>query len=365
MDAVQRVIASGWVAQGPEVVTFEQAFAAYVDAPYACAVSSGTTALHLALLAVGVAPGDEVITVSHSFIATANAIRYCGATPVFVDIDPVTYNLDPARITAAISPRTAALLIVHQMGMPADMARILPLAAKYRLPVVEDAACAIGSEIYWQGQWQRIGRPHGQVACFSFHPRKLLTTGDGGMLVTSSPEIDRHVRQWRQHGLAVPAPISPDAPDIPGEAYPVLGFNYRLTDLQAAIGTVQLQRLPELLQERRALAALYTSALQGIPGLRPPSEPTYVRSNWQSYMVRLEDASRQLPVMQALHHQGISTRRGIMCAHLEAPYAATWPAGCLPHSEAARQHGVILPLYPGMRTTDIERVVTALRAALA
>ena len=365
MDAVQRVIASGWVAQGPEVAAFEHAFATYVEATYACAVSSGTTALHLALLAVGVAPGDEVITVSHSFIATANAIRYCGATPVFVDIDPATYNIDPARIAAAISPRTAALLIAHQVGMPADIARILPLAAKYRLPVVEDAACAIGSEIYWQGQWQRIGRPHGRVACFSFHPRKLLTTGDGGMLVTNDPEIDRHVRQRRQHGMALPAPISQEAPDIPDESYPVFGYNYRLTDLQAAIGTVQLQRLPALLQERRALAAMYTQALQGIPGLRPPGEPAYARSNWQSYIVRLDDPSRQLPVMRALHRQGISTRRGIMCAHLEAPYAATWPVGCLPHSEAARQQGVILPLYPGMRATDVERVVAALREALA
>ena len=202
---------SGWVTQGPEVAAFEREFAAYVGAPHACAVSNCTTALHLALLAVGVGPGDEVVTVSHSFIATANAIRYCGATPVFVDIEPETFNIDPALDRAgAIATATRAILCVHQLGMPCDLAAHRRASADGRgLPVVEDAACAVGSEIRWDGRWERIGRPHGDVACFSFHPRKLLTTGDGGMITTADAEWDARFRLWRQHGMSVPGHGAP------------------------------------------------------------------------------------------------------------------------------------------------------------
>ena len=182
--AAAEALRSGWVSQGPAVARFEQAFAAYVDAPHACAVSSCTTALHLALLAVGVQPGDEVITVSHSFIATANSIRYCGALPVFVDILPETFNLDPNLIEAVVTERTRAILCVHQIGLPCDLAGILEIAGRHGLPVIEDAACAIGSEIRIGERWERIGKPHGDIACFSFHPRKVITTGEGGMLTT-------------------------------------------------------------------------------------------------------------------------------------------------------------------------------------
>src|SRR5258705_6120087 len=203
-DAARRAILSGWVTQGPEVAAFEREFAAAVGATHACAVSSCTTALHVALVALGVGAGDEVVTVSHSFIATTNAIRYCGATPVFIDIDPVTFNIDPALVEAAIGPRTKAILAVHQLGMPCDLASLVPIASRRGVPLVEDAACAIGSGIEWHGAWQRIGLPHGDIACFSFHPRKLLSTGDGGMLTTSTAEPDRTFRLLRQHGLSVP-----------------------------------------------------------------------------------------------------------------------------------------------------------------
>jgi perosamine synthetase len=206
-DAARRAILSGWVTQGPEVAAFEREFGECVGATHACAVSSCTTALHLALLAVGVRPGDEVITVSHSFIATANAIRYCGATPVFVDIQPDTFNIDPACIEPAISERTRAVLAVHQMGMPCDLDAVLRIARRHALPVVEDAACAVGSEIRWDGRWEKIGKPHGDIACFSFHPRKLITTGDGGMLTTANPHWDRQFRLWRQHAMSVPDTI--------------------------------------------------------------------------------------------------------------------------------------------------------------
>ena len=197
IEAVGRTLRSGWLTQGPEVAAFEREFAEYVGAPHACAVSSCTTALHLALRALGIGPGDEVITVSHSFIATANAIRYCGATPVFVDIEPATLNMNPAAIEPAINARTRAILCVHQLGMPCDLDAIVATARRYGLWVVEDAACAIGTELFFQGQWERIGKPHGDIACFSFHPRKLVTTGDGGMLTTASVELDESVRRWR------------------------------------------------------------------------------------------------------------------------------------------------------------------------
>ena len=243
MRAVQRPLVSGWLTQGPEVAAFEREFAAYTGAPHACAVSNCTTALHLALRAVGVSTGDEVITVSHSFIASANAVRYCGAVPVFVDIQPGSYNIDPAGIEAAITARTRAILVVHQLGMPCDLEPIVEIAHRRGLRLVEDAACAAGSAILWRGEWEPIGRPHGDVACFSFHPRKVMTTGDGGMLTTRNADWDRQFRLWRQHSMTVADTARHGSSTVVFEEYSELGFNYRMTDLQAAVGREQLVRL--------------------------------------------------------------------------------------------------------------------------
>jgi len=378
VSAATRAVLSGWVTQGPEVAALEREFAGYVGAPHACAVSSGTTALHLALLAVGVRPGDEVITVSHSYIATANSIRYCGARPVFVDIDPATFNIDPTKIEEAIGQHTRAILCVHQMGMPCDLNVILPIAKRHGIPVIEDAACAIGSEILWQGQWEKIGRPHGEVACFSFHPRKLLTTGDGGMLATANPDTDRKFRLWRQHGMSVPDTMRHSSPTVVFESYPELGFNYRLTDIQAAIGREQLKRLPEAIAERRQLAARYRKLLENISGLILPCEPHWARTNWQSYCVLLPEHCDQRDVMQKVLDAGIATRRGIMCAHREPAYAepSTWrcaePASApavrrprLRESELAQDRGVILPLFSQMTDEQQTLVASALRDACA
>jgi dTDP-4-amino-4,6-dideoxygalactose transaminase len=359
--AAREAILSGWVTQGPQVAAFEAEFAAYVGAPHACAVSSCTTALHLALHVLGVRPGDEVVTVSHSFIATANAVRYCGATPVFVDIDPRTYNLDPARLNAAITPRTRAIMPVHQMGLPCDMGAILAVAGRHGLPVVEDAACAVGSELRVGETWQRVGRPHGTVACFSFHPRKILTTGDGGMLTTRDPELDRKFRLLRQHAMSVSDRVRHSANTVIFEEYPEVGFNYRMTDIQAAVGRVQLRRLPGLLAERAALAEKYTRAVGRIPGLEPPHIPECARPNYQAYPVRVTPdypLSRDA-LMQKLLDDGVSSRRGIMNAHQEAPYADAGPAR-LPHSEEARDSVIVLPLFPGMTDDELLRVVELL-----
>lgn len=361
-EAAQRVILSGWITQGPEVAAFEQEFAAYTGAAYAVAVSNCTTALHLALLAVGVGPGDEVITVSHSYIATANSVRYCGAEPVFIDIDPATHNMDPAFIEAAITPRTKAILTVHQMGMPADLERILAIANAYQLPVIEDAACAIGSEIWWGERWERIGKPHGVIACFSFHPRKVLSTGDGGMLTTNNPEYAGQFRLLRQHGMSVNDRVRHLANQVIFEEYNVVGYNYRMTDIQAAVGREQLQRLPEIIAVRRRLADRYASLLRSIPGVDIPVEPPYARTNWQSYPIYLPEGCDQRAVMQYMLDHGIATRRGIMCAHREKPY---WrrEGYHLPQSEYAQDRSILLPFYPQMTADEQEYVVATLAAA--
>jgi perosamine synthetase len=394
--AVKEVILSGWLTQGPKVKQFEEVFASYVGASHACAVSSCTTALHLALLAVGVRPGDVVITVSHSFIATANSIRYCQAEPVFVDIDPHTYNISPESLKTCLheqcevrngklyyreaeklavgeSPlrniidgggpskrlslgRVAAIMPVHQMGMPCDMDAVLFLAREYNLPVVEDAACAIGSEIQIAGKWERIGKPHGDVACFSFHPRKIVATGDGGMITTNNPEYDRTFRLLRQHAMSVPDTVRHNAKKVIFEEYVTTGFNYRMTDVQAAIGIEQLKRLPGFLEDRRKIAALYFRHLKNISWLDPPQDPPHCRGNWQSYPVRVLDrapVSRD-GLMQLLLDAEISTRRGIMNSHQEPAYISQYP---LIQSEQARDSVILLPLYAGMKEKEAEEVV--------
>jgi dTDP-4-amino-4,6-dideoxygalactose transaminase len=367
-EAARRPLLSGWVTQGPEVAAFESEFAAAVGAPHACAVANCTVALHLALRAAGVGEGDDVVTVSHSFIATANAIRYVGARPVFADVELGTYNVRPELVAEAITPRTRAILCVHQMGMPCDLAGLVELGRRRGLPLIEDAACATGSEVRWGDEWQRIGRPHGDVACFSFHPRKLVTTGDGGMLTTARPDWDRKFRLWRQHSMNVPDTVRHGADQVIFEEYAELGFNYRMTDLQAAVGREQLKRLPAMIERRRMQAERYRELLADVPGLGLPVEPAWARSNWQSFCVVLPAGSVQREVMQAMRDAGVSTRRGIMCAHREPAYAREpWLAGPsgLAVSEEAQDRGLILPLYHELRADEQEAVTNALREACA
>jgi perosamine synthetase len=359
-EAARRPILSGWVTMGPEVEAFENEFAGYVGARHACAVSSCTTALHLGLLAVGVRPGTEVITVSHTFIATANSVRFCQATPVFVDIDPQTFNLNPELIERAITPQTRAILCVHQIGMPCDVKTILAVARRHGLAVVEDAACAAGSEILGNGQWDKVGKPHGDVCCFSFHPRKLLTTGDGGMITTSNAEWDERFRRLRHHGMSVSTSARHQAKQVIFETYPETAFNYRMTDIQAAVGRVQIQRLPEIIERRRLLAERYRTKLEEIPGGAAPREPAWARTNWQSYCVRLPESSDQQQVMQRLLDCGVATRRGIMCIHRERAYADLPPRWPLDESERAQDHCILLPLYHQMTEQEQDYVVEQL-----
>ena len=397
-NAAKDVILSGWVTQGPKVKEFEDAFASYVGSKHACAVSSCTTALHLSLLAVGVRPGDVVITVSHSFIASANAIRYCGAEPVFIDIDPGTFNMSPSALEKCLydecenidgtlvynnlsdlargkSPlvnminkggetcklgRVSAVMPVHQMGMPCDFNNILPLAGKYNIPIVEDAACAIGSEIITNNKWEKIGKPHGDIACFSFHPRKVITAGEGGMITTNNPEYDKQFRLLRQHGMSVSDIARHDAKRIIIEEYVTTGFNYRMTDIQAAVGIEQIKKLPEIVKIYRNIDILYNKYLCNIDWLKLPEEPEYSRTNHQSYPVRvLKNTSlSRNELMQYLMDNGVSSRPGIMNAHQEIPYSNLIYK--VPESEKAREDVLLLPIYMGLSEKNIETISSLL-----
>ena len=361
-EAVIEVLRSGWVSQGPRVAEFERQFAEYTGAAHAIAVSSCTTALHLALVAVGVKPGDEVICPSLSFIATANAIAYAGATPVFVDVDRSTYNLDPGRIEEAITRRTKAILLVHQIGLPSPIDDIQTIASRHGLVLVEDAACAIGSEY----RSQRIGRPHTPMACFSFHPRKILTTAEGGMLTTNDEEIAARVRRLRQHAMTVSDLARHSSSKVVIEHYDEIGYNYRMTDLQAAIGLVQLQRLDQMLSRRRDLARRYSERLSTLGWIVAPREPSDCRHNFQSYMARLTDdapISRDA-LMQALLDQGIASRRGIMAIHRELPYRNEATDARLPETNLVTDTSIILPLFYEMSDEEQEHVLNCFEQVL-
>jgi perosamine synthetase len=357
---VAETIRSGWITQGPRVAELEAAFAARVGAAHAVAVSNCTTALHLSLLALGIGAGHEVIVPTHSFIASANAVLHAGATPVFADIDLATLNLDPAAVAAAITPRTKAIMAVHQVGRPAELAELAALAKQRGVILLEDAACAIGSA--YRGK--PIGdTTHAPLVCFSFHPRKILSTGDGGMITTSDAALAQKLRLLRQHGMSVNDLQRHRSKTIVTEEYPILGYNFRLTDVQAAIGLAQLRRLDGILARRREIAARYDAALAGVPGLGLFQEPAHARWNQQTYLVRFTTATAASrdAFMQRLLDDGIASRRGVMSIHREASYIARFGAQRFPFSERASDQCVCLPLYTQMTDAEIDTVIAAVR----
>lgn len=359
-QAVIAALRSGWITQGPRVAEFETEFSDYIGCDHAVAVSSCTTALHLAMVASNIGPEDEVICPSLSFIATANSITYVGATPIFCDIDPVTYNLDPLKIKEAITPRTKAILVVHQIGLPAEMQKILEVAREHGLAVIEDAACAIGSK--YEGHL--IGKPFGTMACFSFHPRKILTTGEGGMITTSNADLANKLRKLRQHAMSLSDVARHNAKQVTAETYDEVGYNFRMTDMQAAIGSVQLGRLPSFLEKRRHLASRYDKAFRHLSWLETPSVPANCLPNYQSYMVRLNRtaASSRDAIMQVLLEKNISTRRAIMAIHREVPYRSERWDAVLPQTNMVTDTALILPLFHQMSETDQDYVIEALYA---
>ncbi len=306
---------------------------------------------------VDVGPGDEVIVPSLSFVATANAVRYVGATPVFADVDSRSYNLDPAALERLFSDHTRAVIPVHQLGCAADLDPILALAAQRGVAVVEDAACALGTTYH-----QALVGTRATISCFSFHPRKIITTGEGGMLTTDDGDLASRLRVLRSQGMSVPADVRHQAGRVVFEEYRELGYNYRLTDIQAAIGLEQMKRLPELLSRRRELARRYDELLHPLASVTPPVDPEPGSHAYQSYMVLLDEDLDREAVMQRMLELGVSTRRSVQAIHLEPLYLDEDRAP-LPVTEQIFARGLMLPLYPQMVHEDQDRVVEALADA--
>jgi perosamine synthetase len=353
--AAAAVIRSGWVAGGPRLLEFERRFAAAGGAKHAVGVSSWTTGAFLVLKALDIGPGDEVIVPSLTFIASVNVIAHVGATPVFADIDPLTYNIDPEDAAHRIGPRTKAILPVDQLGMPCEIDAIRDLAGRHGLHVVQDAACAIGSLFR--------GRPVGGIApitVFSLHARKVVTTGEGGMILTDDAALAAHLRRLRHQGMSLSDFERHESGPTTFESYPEIGYNFRMTDIQAAIGMCQLARLEDLLARRRQVAMRYIAALSNHPFLRPPHVPAHSTPNWQSFQVRVQPDGPldRNALMERLHAEGIATRRGVMASHLEPPYKVL--GYHLPATERAAAECLQLPMHAGMTQADTDAVLAAL-----
>lgn len=356
--AAAEVISSGWIAQGKRVEEFERLIADYVGAKHAIAVSSATTGLHLGLIAAGVKPGDEVICPSFSFIATANSIVYAGAKPVFVDIDPKTYNIDVSLIEEAITPRTTVIMPASQIGLPADLPEIMRIAQKHNLKVVEDAAPSLGAMI----GGKRIGCIS-DFTVFSFDARKILTTGEGGMITTDHDEAAERLRAMRAHSASVSMLTRHTSTSVVLEGYTELGYNYKLTDIQGAIGIVQMGRIDEIIAERRQLANRYHESLRHDKRLVLPYEPSGYKHVYQSYMVRLQTQKTQLEVMSEVAKHNVATRRIIAC-HLEPYYRSMYPELTLPETEAATQKTLLIPMFAGLSDREQNQVIEALLESL-
>jgi dTDP-4-amino-4,6-dideoxygalactose transaminase len=347
-------IMSGWVTQGPRVQEFEEKFAQYVGSKYAVALSNCTTALHLAMIIAGVGEDDEVICPSMSYVATANSIRYTGAKVIFAEVNPVTYNIDVEDVRKKITSKTKAVLIVHQIGMPADIDVFKALCSEKNLILIEDAACAAGS-VY---KGNKIGS-HSDLVCFSFHPRKVITTGDGGMITTGNEAYRDRIKLLRQHAMSVNDRVRHESTKIIFEDHVELGYNYRMTDIQAAVGIKQLEKLDFIIAERRKIALQYHEAFKNISTIRLPLETEGYLSNYQSYSIYLKPECKisRNDLMQAMLDKGISTRRGIMTSHRETAYAEYSKGVSLPASEDASDRSIILPLYYPMEQKDLQYVI--------
>lgn len=359
--ALAEVVASGWLAQGPKVKEFEAGFSAAMEVRHAVATSSGTTALHLALVVAGIATGDDVVVPSLSFVAAANAVTYVGARPVFCDVEPASGNATAETIRAALTMDTRAVIVVDQGGAPVDLDPIRELCSRHGITVIEDAACAVGS--------QYKGRPVGtgaDVTVWSFHPGKILTTGEGGMLTTHRADWAARARTLREHSRSVSAAEHHTSLLASPEVYAEIGFDYRMTDLQAAVGIVQLGRLAQVVERRREIAARYVTGLAGLRGLRHMADPAYGTTNFQSFWLEVLPAfaTDREGLLACLAAAGISARRGITAAHRQPAYRwrDTGNAGLL-NSERLTDRTLILPVFHELDDEEMNRVIVSIRAA--
>jgi dTDP-4-amino-4,6-dideoxygalactose transaminase len=348
IQAVVEVLRSGYLVQGRNVEAFESRVAEYVGVKHAVAASSGTAALHLALLALGIGPGDEVIVPDFTFPATANVVERVGARAVLVDIDLATYNIDIQQIQPAITHKTRAILPVHLFGLPADLAAVREIARKHNLFIIEDAACALGARSN-AGMCGSVG----DLACFSFHPRKAITTGEGGMVVTNDQAFAERIRQYRNHGM-----VRSDE----RVRFELAGLNYRLTDFQGALGLAQMGRLETIIQKRTELAGLYHQQLAGVNELVLPFEMPATRHVWQSYVVRLKEGLDRDAVIQELRQAEIETTIGTYALSVQPSFASRGKP--IEKSLLAYRQSLCLPLHPRMSEPEVRQVSACLKAAL-
>ena len=360
-QATREPLMTGWLTSGPKVREFEQLFAQRHQVKHALAVTSATTALHLSLVALGIQPGDEVIVPAFTWISTANVVEYCGARVVFVDIDPKTFNLDPGDLRRRITPRTRAIIPVHLFGLCADMTAIRSIAGD--IPLVEDGACAAGAAYYDQPAGGL-----GTLGCFSFHPRKSITTGEGGMVTTNDDRLAEIIGMLRNHGASVSEEqrhLGPKPYILP--EFNLLGYNYRMTDLQGAVGLVQIKKLDTFIAERDQWAKFYSQELAAIPWLKTPShEPAY-RHGWQSYVTLLDQKKAPMSrndMMEQLQAQGISTRPGTHAVHMLAYYRNKYKLkpSDYPGAQLANDCSMAIPLHNRMSVEDYQYVVNAIKA---
>ncbi|TLM73891.1 DegT/DnrJ/EryC1/StrS aminotransferase family protein [Pseudarthrobacter sp. NamB4] len=359
--ALAEVVFSGCVTQGPKVKEFEDKFAAAQGARFAVATSSCTTALHLALVVAGIGPGDDVIVPSLSFIATANAVTYVGARPVFCDIDPITGNLTAETIHAALTLDTRAVIAVDQGGVPVDLDPIRRLCDRHGITVIEDAACAVGSQ--YKGKPVAAGA---HIAVWSFHPSQILTTGEGGMLTTDRADWAARARALRGHSSNLTALSREELFLSPREVCLEIGFDYRMTDLQAAVGIIQLRRLPEMVERRRKIASTYMEALCGIKGLRIVADPPYGSSNFQSLWLEVLPGfgSTCETLLERLADAGITARRGSYAAHRQPAYRWRDSGNAsLQNTERLSDRTLVLPVFHEIDSASINRVINVIRNA--
>ena len=362
IEAVIAVLRTSRLSLGPKLREFETAMATYIGAAHAVGVSSGTAGLHLALLALGIGPGDEVIVPSFTFVAVANAVRYVGAEPVFADIDGETLNLDPGSVEAAMTPRTRAMIVVHTFGRPANLPALMEIAGRHRLSVIEDACEAIGAEI----GGQRVGS-FGDAGVFAFYPNKQITTGEGGMVVTRREDVARRVAALRNHGRYESGQAgggeSPESSDAWFE-HMELGFNYRLSEMQCALGVAQMARIDEILARREAVARRYCELLEGCENLAlPATDVAGQRLSWFVFVIRVAETNRDR-VRQELAAAGIATGRYFAPIHLQPAYGAWRDRARLPVTESIAARTLALPFFNRITDEQIERVCEVLRRAL-
>jgi dTDP-4-amino-4,6-dideoxygalactose transaminase len=365
LELVRQCLASGWVTQGPLTQRFEQLVAARHGAKHAMATTSCTAALHLATMALGLGPGDEVVVPALTWVTSAHCAEYVGARPVFAEIDLATYNLQPEAFEAAITRRTRAVIVVHLFGLAADMTAIMSIARKHGVAVIEDAACGIGTTYAGEA----VGTL-GDLGCLSFHPRKVISTGEGGMVLTDNDELAANVRSLRNHGStgAPSADVEPHGPWTMA-TFNRVGFNLRLSDIQAAVGVAQMGKLDGLLAERRVRAERYSELLEGLQQLALPNRAGDVAGHtYQSYVVRIADGDRKRrnAIMSRLAEHNIETRPGTHAVHRLGYYAMKYgyQPGDFPNAVLGEDTTVTLPLFPAMTDAEQDEVAEVLMNAL-